>query len=501
MGKILPISVICCILLILAGINRGFDFSDEGLYVLLADPMQSNVSGIFNYDLFFKFIHRFSGYTFSLVELRFFRLLTYLAGAWALTGFWKNISGEQKWSSKAFWISCLGIFAGYGFLPPTLSYNSLVVVLACYWLKLVSEQKPVWSNRIYLGCILALFAYIKISLVLIFIPMTLWVMLIWKKDHLSRAAFLFLPFLFLEFLFYSVIGESAFTRLLDGIPMNSQRPTYQFKLIIRSVLVGGLWMVLSSGLFFSLGHFWPKKNPIRFVFLAVGACGFFIITYQTHITDEWNHLLLLGSAAVLGFYIGHRGIGIIYENPWAVFLIFLPLILHFGSNVYWLRIGIHYWVFWILAFCLLSQSNQSYLPYSISPLVFILVFNGIWWHPFEQEKPLWAEKTAWISQSNKVLYLDPEQVKVIEEIKKWGEERGSEELLAAYRIPGMVWLAGFRLPFSPGYWEKAQLDAFFETKPKEMIYCNLENLPENWTFEHSTDLGQFQGNSLFLLWD
>ena len=127
MSKLAPFAVMACVFLVFTGINRGFDISDEGLYVLLADPRQDNVAGIFNYDLIFKLIYQGIGYSFSLVELRILRLIGYLMGALALTGFWKNVSAEPKMSAEVFWISCLGLFSVMVFclLPyPTIRSRS-----------------------------------------------------------------------------------------------------------------------------------------------------------------------------------------------------------------------------------------------------------------------------------------------------------------------------------------------------------------------------------------
>jgi hypothetical protein len=67
--------------------------------------------------------------------------------------------------------------------------------------------------------------------------------------------------------------------------------------------------------------------------------------------------------------------------------------------------------------------------------------------------------------------------------------------------PGLSWLVGVTIPFSPGIWEKAQLDGFYEDKPKAMIYNKLQNLPESWQFNHSQYLGTYRSDSLQLLWD
>jgi len=86
--------------MVLLVINRGFDVSDEGLYVLLAHPLQENQGGIFNYDLFFKLFHQITGIHFGIVGLRILRLFIYCLGALALAIFYRNLKFEKQLSLK-----------------------------------------------------------------------------------------------------------------------------------------------------------------------------------------------------------------------------------------------------------------------------------------------------------------------------------------------------------------------------------------------------------------
>lgn len=501
MSRLMPFASVLCIVLVFAGINRGFDISDEGLYVLLADPNQENVAGIFNYDLFFKLVYSWFGYSFSLVELRVLRLVGYLAGAFALAGFWKNITEEKQFNLEVFWLCCLGIFFGYGFLPATLSYNSLTVVLVCFWLYFISKTRLTWRSMWPLGIILAALVYIKVSIALIFFPLTFLFLIFRGSLSLGFCIGLILPFFASEVLFLLMFDESALTRLMEGIPLTTQRDTYQLKLMIRSMAVGGLWMTLVGLLFAGLGYLRNKESsiyPAMQLFLAFGVLW---ICYVTHITDEWNHLILLASAAFLGFHWGTGAFNPKQTNLWILFLLVLPFVLHFGSNVYWLRIGIHYLVFWILAAKWILKKLTWEINLATIMLAILLVFNGIWWHPFGHHKPLWSEKIAWEVGERQSIYLDPELVAIASKLGSFTWGNSDSQIPTAYRIPGLAWLAGSTSPRSPGIWEKSQLDAFFKEKPKSLIYNKFEDLPTNWDFSHQEELGVFRSDSLQLLWD
>jgi hypothetical protein len=502
MGKqLLAGTSVVCILMVLAGANRGFDISDESLYMLLADPLQENSAGIFNYDLFFKLIFRASGYSFSLVELRIIRLMSYVAAAWAFTGFWRNIKKEPRLRMDIFLIGLLALMCGYAFLPPTLSYNSLTVVLTCCWLYLISSPRMTLLNLALLGAVLGCLVYVKVTVVLIFFPLSVLFLIYLQRVAFSQWVLLFIPFLLSESIFYLSLGENALLRLADGVPLNTQRPGYQVGLMLRSVGVGAMWTGISVLLFYFVGIVKRAEKGFFLPAFFLGIVGLCTVGYLTHITEEWNHLVLIGFGAVLGYYLGALRNVQQTSKLWLGCLLILPFLLHLGSNVYWLRIGVQYWVFWVFAFLLTFSGARRYLYPLIGALSLLLVFNGIWWHPFGQDKPLWEEKIPWSRIPSEVIQLDSHLVVILDNMKDVNVRANTQPLLAAYRIPGLVWLSGTQTPLSPGIWDPSQLSDFFVAKPEQILYNGLYQLPSDWNFAHRAELGVYQGDSILMLWD
>ncbi len=499
MVKLLVGSSLVGILLVLLGVNRGFDLSDEGLYVLLADPVQDNVAGIFNYDLFFKLFYKIFGHAFSLIELRLLRLLSYFAGAWALAEFWKNLRAESRLRPEIFFLAILGLLAGYAFLPPTLSYNSLTVVLVCFWLRSVSQRVQGYDSYFYLGLIVALFIYVKISFALLIGPMTF--LFVWKKGGFRGVLIAFMPLLLTELVFLAVLGENASLRLTEGIPQISLRPGYQFGQMLKSIAVGALWTLIPAVLFYFVGYL-KKAESNHYKMLSVLAIltvsG---IVYITHITEEWNHTLMVFTAGILGFCFGAFKRPVENNMSWIVLLLILPFIIHFGSNVYWLRIGIHYWVFWLMAFLLCFENLKIETSLLVSGVSLLLLFNGLWWHPFGQDRPLWTAKYPWSLKGEGTVQLDGELVESLSKLEQALEMDTSKSILAIYRNPGIVWLIGRQVPQSPGIWDKRQLEDGVMDKPEKIIFNDVQALPAAWKFRYRMDLGVFQGDSLSLLWD
>lgn len=289
---------------IVFGIPRGFDFSDEGLYVFLADPNQQNIGGVFNYDLFFKLFYRISGLEFGIVELRILRLLTYMAGAFGLALFWKNLFDAEKISLSIFLMALIGLFSGYGFLPPTLSYNSISVVAACLWLGIISKQEQSSIDWLFLGLVFLILFYAKISAGFLLGLFTL-IYLLWKKDlSFSGLLFLCLPLLFFEGLFYFFFGENGLSRLTGEYGFLFQREDYSVFKLIKYTTVGGFWCFL-AGLFFFIPARLKQANfkfyPVLLIFAIV---GFFLVFYHTFITSEWSHFLILATFSAISWQMG-----------------------------------------------------------------------------------------------------------------------------------------------------------------------------------------------------
>ena len=474
---------ILAVAIILAGVNRGFDVSDEGLYVLLAHPLQENQGGIFNYDLFFKLLYRYTGIHFGIVGLRILRLLIYGLGALALAVFYKNVKSENRLSPTIFLISLLGLFAGYGFLPASLSYNHLSVVIAACWLALISFQDDRWIRRLGIGFMIAFLVYVKVTVAILLAGMTLLFLFLEKKLNWASLLGLLLPFIFLELIFYWVLGENALLRLNEGLSVQTARADYQWWTLIKHTGVGVFWCLLVFGC--SLMVLRLIEKPIFQALLILPP--FLFVFSITRITEEWNHIFLLLGAGIWAWFFSKYHFFQLSRRTqvWILLLLLLPFVLHIGSNVYWMRIGIHYLGFWILAWLILAEKSclksLQWISIGTSFSALLLVFNGLWWHPFEQKK-LWKNTESWEYLPGKTILLTPDQLSYLEKLQtQVGEE---QELLSAYRISGIPFLLGKTLPKTPGFWDREQLKGFFPNGYTQVIlFYPIDSIPQNFTQE------------------
>ena len=494
------ISFIVCLALIIFGIDRGFEISDEGFYMLLSVPAQENENGLINYDLFFKLFYQLTGCTFSLVEMRLMRLFGCFLGAYALTHFLKNQFDILLNKYQLFLLSILGLFSGYAFLSPTLSYNSLTVVLGCFWLwTIFSDKSSNYPRVLILGFVLALLVYVKVTVALILFLCSIGIWVSKKQFSMDSFGLVFIPFLILEFIFWAILGEFASARLVIGIPLNSARPGYGIIQMIKSPLVGFLFSGVTLMMGWMIAKLKLKSFQIQVGFLLFISAIFFWIIRFTHITEEWNHVLMLTTSAFLGYLLGNSKSEITFSLE-KMTLFLLPYFLHLGSNFYWLRIAVHYWVFWMLLVLVYIGRNSNVMQYLVTLLSVILVFNGIWWHPYGQDNSLWSTKIE-LNADGEIIKVDKELFDAIIQIKDFAKERELRLIHTAYGVPGLIWLSGLQIPHSPSVWNRIQLESLSYNLPEEMVFCQNDLLPDEWNFTHSKTLGSIQGHpTIYLLW-
>lgn len=452
-------------------IPRGFDFSDEGLYVGIANPFQSNKFGVLNYDLFFKFLFQVFSYEFGIIELRILRLISYGLAAFYLV---KCFHFEQKAPGRQW---TLGVFAflilcsGYAFLPMSFSYNSMTVVVGSVYLSLFVgfflKKKENLKLSLGMGICIAILFYFKITVAAALFGLTVILILMSKIKKTGYLSVLVLPIFACEMIFWFVLQDCASIRLAEGIEVLQHREGYSLGRLLKTNLVGLFWVLItvSSGWFFGLATR-IKNLYMKIIILGILVIGVVGVTYMTSITVESVYSFMMLSIFLMGFLFQKHYYFIKSREKRVLILIlfFFPFLLHFGSNVYFLRNGIHYAFSWVIMLVLLveDQERSSLLRVGMVIALFPFLVDGLWLRPFEQ-KSIWHQNIKYNYRNNKSIYLDIDQYNVLEAVKDVISklEPKQEEILPIYANPGIPYLLGYHLPYSPGIWDYEYLKALY----------------------------------------
>jgi hypothetical protein len=144
--------------------NKGFDLTDEGLYIMdLTQPKESSV--LYQFHHFFHFV--FSDFSLEVIGYRIVRLVLTVLSTFVLSyGIYRWINANSV--LKAFFtfnfivifsLIGLGSFLSYSIFPQTLSYNNFSVILLQFISGIILLISSVNSDksRFYLVFILGLF--------------------------------------------------------------------------------------------------------------------------------------------------------------------------------------------------------------------------------------------------------------------------------------------------------------------------------------------------------
>lgn len=480
--------MVSCLALIILAIPRGFDFTDEGLYMLLADPRQQNIAGVFNYDLFFKLIHHLSGIEFGVNGMRFLRLLTIFIGAFFLMRFFQPGRQTRQDQLKIYVLAFFGLASSYGFLSQSLSYNHLSVMLACIWLYAFTAKKWRISTFVLLGLSLAGLFYVKITTCLLLCLLTvarLGYFLFSDGGLWKRATFIFLPFILFELAFLTFLGESGLLRIQEAVAYQTDRPGYLWSNVIKYALVGLLWLMITIVPFFLAGYLYQLKKW-RFIFFVLGLLALGFTMKMTTVTAEYAHLPVLILMAMIGYTLGKC-----LKSPISSRMVFLltvlfvlPFAIYFGSNIYFFRMTSHFAVFWVFGYFLLSQELQTRLEFRqisvVGSVAFLIILIGLWVFP-SHYAPLYSQQTLW-PKGGRALLLSEDQHNALKALEGKLASIHQSEPLFVFANPGVPYLLGLTIPKSPLIWNGNDLESRFSDEEVHiLVYNGFEKLPEPYS--------------------
>lgn len=477
-------------------LNKGFDFSDEGMYVLMFDPLQPNVSGLLNYDLFSKLIFQTTGFRFGIVDLRVMRLLLYVLAAGFVLRFWLALFPEDgKNGNRAilYPVFLLSLFGGYAFLPQSLSYNSLTVVLSGFLLGIYGpaywDGKSKFSILLLTGVLLAFLFYTKITVFFGLLLLILVFELLAKKKIVHILFPILLPLFLMESVFGLVLGKSGLVSLAEAFQLSQIREGYGLLHVLKSLFVGFFWTVLifGSGVFGALAF----QNGIRNKRLVFALSSFSLAVFSFYwitITEESTYYALFGILFYMGFLSMKKSIRPRDPkvNVLLLVLFCLPFVLHWGSNVYFMRLGVHFlflWVLWTMVWLRTYGEFPQFKKAALVISVFLLPFivDGLWWRPFGQQS-IFHQTERYIYQENKIIFIDQEQILYLQNLDANLKTLQAKnlEVLPLYAMPGPIYLLDRQLPKTPGIWNLSHFDTYFadDLKAKVIVFNGSDKLPE-----------------------
>jgi len=474
------------LILLIYAIPRGFDFSDEGYYALIADPYQQHRGSPIQMNLFFKLFHEITGVSFGLIDLRVLRLMLYILASIYLIKIIKALYfkplGIHHYSFA--WTT---IVAGYSFLPQSLSYNHLTSVISIflvfygirkYYLKQLEVQDS-WK----ISLLLTLLIYIKPTTAFLFLAFYLLLELLAnRKRFLFSVCKPLIVFSLSEMIFYWVIGENFYFNVLTQESVLLNRTSYQLLFILKTLVVGCMWSVL---LLLSGYLVWKGKNSIgvfKLSFFSLGVLMFLLILNQISIADESVFVIAGFFLLGIGSYFMQTFQFLESKQRYLMILFFLlPFMLHAGSNVYFLRqVNQFAWAWSLLLLFLIPAPQFKKITLIFVAIFTLIIFDGLIYRPFGQSS-LWNQTIEWEYQAQtKSILISEKAFHELSVLKRLILENNiqSDELIAFFRNPGYLYLIDYQMPRISNLWEKSQLSLINWSDIRLVVLSNHESIPE-----------------------
>lgn len=485
---------IVCAGLILWISDKCLMLPDEGLYYAYLNPHIDNYHSLFNYDLIFKILYRYTKIEIGIWESRLLRFFLLLLLFVSLLPLFKRLG--LKLHEKIFLLFTL--FGGYGLMPQSLSYYTLCLILAVlYFLFFYYSEtfkKIFYLNYILLGFICSLsytvkppFALLLFVLlqfrILLFAFQNKYSHLIWGfiLSNLSFWLFQFwLHYLFPHYSFWNVIEDG---RILQSFP-GQHNGLYIIKLFLSSFQ----WTLVLIGAGFVLGYkkikFTKINISIRYLISVLLISVFIIKHWSSNRFGLAEYSITSSSLVVLGYLFSDLNYKNLSHEKILIFILLftMPFILIIGSNIYFFRIGQYYSFFWWLLVLYLSKETNrlmlmvNYLYLLLSSLVIYNIYlNHIKWRI--NNKELLSKNVSFNYSSNKPIYISADQKKYFSKLKnklkQYSNSTNKSKVIGIYEPSGEVLFCGADIFYNPLYVGTHNLWAYFTYVKSDKEYKSI----------------------------
>lgn len=443
---------LCWIAIVIWASNRGFDMSDEGLYLC---AFSKNVNISLHY---FHLIHKniFSFIPISIQNLRLERLFIMLFSALVFSiGAYRYLKYELyciyvSFSEIFIFVLC-GSFLSYAFGPQTPSYNSystaiLLLIIGVFFIALTtfySEWKKVLLYFI-IGILMTLLFLAKFpNTILAFILISTFFYFHHKINKTESLPKYFLLFEFIIIVSYSLSFLFFFKTPLKVIAFHQQvlndsiaNSHYTADLLIpfyfnsfvlqKDILFSFKYIVVFVSIASVIYALIKNNFKLFFVFFVI---HLFVLIYlkiyhggeinKTHQTSYYLILIILFT--IISFKKSLKGINNKKTILFVLFLFITPYLGAFGTNNLLHIQIVFYMSFWFL---LIYWQAKRVIQTNFFHLIFLLVFflsfsqsiTAFVFHPYRLKTNLLGQNQEVMIFKNDQILIDKDQKKMILEI-------------------------------------------------------------------------------------
>jgi len=493
--------------LLIININRGFDITDEGYYLLRFQKEYNPILEIALDTYLYKLI--FFWLTPTIIKLRILRIvLTILSSGYFLYQFSNYLKIRKISVNRPVFIN-LGILTAllsFSFLPYSLSYNSIQQILLFFSIGLLFHYyntrkvlKPIYS--FLLGCCLFLMIMPKLSSIVIIFLLVFFMLLKdgWTRKNFGAFFFILLGFLFMLIPLSTVINPIVLYN--DIAEAQKFMPDlYQVKISDFLIIEGQIKKIFVSMSFFgslfaisiliTISFYYIKKKYTKlsldkFYFLGIITFSFLSIYFDKRYPYTIFFFMIISWFLWELLLVKFKTDDFINRIEFLdlLFLCSIPVFAAFGtSRKLWWNSSFYLPFYWAAFYLILSKNyfnliNRNIIYGFIG--VLSLIFFSIYFYKFPYRID------GLMNQDVTIENLKGESIEVDERTADFYNEsrqllisngfNQNDPILGFYKIPGIIYLLGGTAP-SSAIWTHGFHDLIF----KRMQRADSTLIQKSW---------------------
>jgi hypothetical protein len=461
--------------ILLWGLNKGFDITDEGYYLLGFNKFQNVSSGFYNFWNFIRIV--FSDVELNVINVRIIRLLLTLFSSGVLSyGFYvwiKNIKEIEINFDVVIGVVLIGNFAGYTIFPQSLSYNSLISnyqytttgLLLCLFT--VKKNITFFTLILFTGFLIPLQLMTKISSGFIMFGIFLIIFLFYdfKIQNIKRIVIIFIFFFgiilggLLYFLFVQNADEykNGITEILNFQVNDRHSITEQLKIFRTTIFE--LYEIIVSSVFWLVMFYLLKtklfNKKLTIISYLILSIVILLITYYKMYDVGTTKIIFVFEMLAINFFIydilTKKLNYSICKNEIIVFIFFFtfPFLAPTGTNNSIWYNSFFYISFWLLVIIWIYYLNKKKIKYqfvlvfSLIICVILFIYNYIY-HPYRITKLSLQTEYVDDNKNLKGLRVDTNTLYMINSMKKILIENNFEKgdpMIILEGPPGIIYLS------------------------------------------------------------
>lgn len=486
--------------------QRGLDATDEGLYLLLSDPTSYTHYALVHYNILFSHLYELTGWHLDIFSLRYLRIAGVIAGTLILWSGLREWMPNRRNGMAAFvfllltgWLSYTGIAR-----IQTPGYNAIAIICAQYWVGIFLlwwKSPRIWQPFIF-GGLIFIFWLTKFTIAIVLplvsvVMVALYVFFHGTGNRKRRFRLIFGHML----LTLGVAGGLIAVHIAMGYPigpadyieylkLNPDRGHSAIDLIIGAVkykfqILGAL----SGGAIAAVlvqSYVQTGRRLKAGLLIATGALLILPLVAWTGVPFGLDLLMVFGTAYLVAALLVRRRR---FWSSWpiVIWLVFIPLIVSFGTNTPLLLSSIIMLQFPLAAALMMDRLSTVVLGLALAVIVPLRLWQDQVVEPYRQPALTTCTGELSVPQTDRTLLVPPVSADYFQGAVSLLNQSEIPYVVGSSRFMTEVYLAEKQYPSRILWYEENITEDYFDVVAKAtdaFMFVQVNDVHAEWFAPH-----------------